>query len=94
MENSQPPATTIDPTPPPDELSRAPKRGRRAARPTPATPDLLGRRLFLRVREFSDLTGTPLATCYALVKSGQIEGVTYIGNSIRIPVTAVTSLVV
>jgi excisionase family DNA binding protein len=88
MENSQPPATAINTTPPPTE-GQAPKRGRRKARPTPATPDLLGRRLFLRVREFSELTGTPLATCYALVKSHQIEGVTYIGNSIRIPVTAI-----
>jgi excisionase family DNA binding protein len=90
MENSQPPTATIDPTPPDELLARAiEKRGRRAARPTPTTPDLLSRRLFLRVREFSDLTGTPLATCYALIKSGKIEGVTYIGNSIRIPVAAI-----
>jgi excisionase family DNA binding protein len=38
----------------------------------------------LRVKEYSDLTGTPVATVYALIKANKIEGVIKIGNSIRI----------
>ncbi|MFB3826474.1 MAG: excisionase family DNA-binding protein [Bryobacteraceae bacterium] len=69
------------------------RRGRRQSHPVPATPDLLGQRLFLRVREYSDLTGTPLPTVYALIAAGKIEGVVRIGNSIRIPVAAIKGLV-
>ena len=69
------------------------KRGKRKKKPTPAHPDLLGQRLFLRVREFSDLTGTPIPTCYALMNAGKIP-VVVIGNSKRIPVSAVKELAV
>lgn len=72
--------------------SSGPKRGKRKTDPAPASPDLLGRRLFLRVREYSDLTGTPLPTCYALIAAGKIEGVVHIGDSIRVPVAALKGL--
>jgi excisionase family DNA binding protein len=58
-----------------------------------ATPDLLGTRLFLRVNEYSSLTGTPAPTVYSLVAAGKIPGVVRIGNSIRIPTSALTELV-
>jgi excisionase family DNA binding protein len=86
MENSKVPTASIDPASPHT------RRGKRKAHPTPATPDLLGRRLFLRVREYSDLTGTPLPTVYALIAAGKVEGVVRIGNSIRIPVAALKNL--
>lgn len=50
-----------------------------------ASPDILATRLLLRVKEYSDLTGTPPATVYALVAAGKIPGVVRIGSSIRIP---------
>ncbi len=81
------------PTTPMGAATPQAKRGKRQSHPAPATPDLLGRRLLLRVREYSDLTGTPLATCYSLIAAGKIEGTVKIGNSIRIPVSAVKSLV-
>ena len=58
-----------------------------------ATPDLLDKRILLRVREYADLTGTPLATVYSLVAAGKIAGATRIGSSIRIPVSSVRELV-
>jgi excisionase family DNA binding protein len=54
----------------------------------PATPDLLKQRLMLRVKEFAELTGTPIATVYAYIASGKIT-VIRIGGSLRIPVAAV-----
>jgi excisionase family DNA binding protein len=59
----------------------------------PITPEILKRRLFLRVGEFSQLTATPPATVYSLIAAGKIEGVTRIGNSIRIPLAALKQLV-
>jgi excisionase family DNA binding protein len=70
------------------------KGKRRTANRAPATPDLLESRLYLRVREFCDLTGTPLPSCYALIAGGRIPGVVRIGNSIRIPVAALKGLAV
>jgi excisionase family DNA binding protein len=67
------------------------KRGKRKVLRSPVSPDLLGRRLFLRVREYSDLTGTPLPTCYSLIHQGKIESIK-IGDSIRIPVAALKGL--
>jgi excisionase family DNA binding protein len=66
---------------------------RKKTNAAPASPDLLNTRLFLRVREYSDLTGTPLASVYSLIAANKIPGVVRIGNSIRIPVTALRELV-
>ena len=54
-----------------------------------ATPDLLKHRLMLRIREYAELTGTPVPTVYAYCAAGKIPGVIRIGNSLRIPVAAV-----
>jgi excisionase family DNA binding protein len=63
------------------------------ANATPAMPDLLDRRLLLRVKEYAQLTGTPTPTVYALIAAGKIQGVVRIGASIRIPVAAIRDLV-
>ncbi len=73
-----------------DDVSKG-KRGRRKVHRDPASLDLLGRRLFLTVREYCDLTGVPVATGYSLIAKGQIESVR-IGNGIRIPVAALKGL--
>jgi excisionase family DNA binding protein len=67
-------------------------RKKRTTERRPASPDLLGTRLFLRVKEFSDLTGTPVPTVYSLVTAGKLDAVR-IGNSIRIPASALKQLV-
>jgi excisionase family DNA binding protein len=54
-------------------------------------PDLLKTRRWLRVREYCELTGTPLGTAYKYVAEGIVESVR-IGSTIRIPCTAVTEL--
>ena len=61
--------------------------------PTPAMPDLLEKRLLLRVKEYAELTGTPLATVYSLIAADKIDGVVRIGSSLRIPVSALRALV-
>ncbi len=66
---------------------RAPRKPR-TSQQKPATPALLDSRLFLRVKEFSDLTGTPVSSTYALIHTGKIECVR-IGNSLRIPVSSI-----
>ena len=68
-------------------------RKKRTPKMAKATPALLDNRLFLRVKEYAQLTGTPEPTVYALVHSGRLEH-TRIGSSIRIPVTALKQLVV
>jgi excisionase family DNA binding protein len=80
-------------TPPVSPSVTEPKRGRRKVLRDPASPDLLGRRLFLNVREYSELTGVPVATVYKLIANGEIDGVVRIGNSLRIPVSALKGLV-
>jgi excisionase family DNA binding protein len=55
---------------------------------TAAAPDILGTRLFLRVQEFAELTGTPVASVYRYVASGELPS-RRIGSTIRIPVSAV-----
>ncbi len=57
------------------------------------SPELLNQRLLVRVREYADLTGTPLPTVYALIAAGKIPGVVRIGSSIRIPATVLKELV-
>jgi excisionase family DNA binding protein len=59
---------------------------------TPPTPEILKTRVALRVSEFAALTGTPVPTVYAYIAAGKIPGVTRIGSSLRIPVSAVTAL--
>jgi excisionase family DNA binding protein len=72
-----------------DPLKLKKRRGRQKKQASVATPELLRTRLWLRVKEYSDLTGTPLPTVYALIKTKKIEGVIKIGDSIRIPASAV-----
>ncbi len=67
------------------------KQGRRRIQRTAATPDLLGRRLFLSVKEYCDLTGMPKPTVYKLVGEGKIKAVR-IGGSLRIPVSEIRDL--
>ena len=59
---------------------------------SPASPYLLDKRLLLRVKEFAELTGTPLASVYALVAAGKID-VVRLGSSIRIRASALRELV-
>jgi excisionase family DNA binding protein len=61
--------------------------------PPAVTPDILRGRLFISVREYAALVGVPESTVYSLITSGKILGTVRIGNAVRIPVTAVTSLV-
>lgn len=70
---------------------RAPRKPR-TNRQKAATPALLDSRLYLRVKEFSDLTGTPVSTTYALIHAGKIESVK-IGDSLRVPASALRDLV-
>jgi excisionase family DNA binding protein len=57
----------------------------------PAQPALLKQRLWLRVKEFAELTGTPTATVYSYINAGKIP-CRRIGATIRIPVEAVEKL--
>lgn len=52
------------------------------------TPALLRGRLMIRLREWCDLTGTPLATGYKLANAGKIPGLIRVGNTIRIATAA------
>ncbi|MCC6363177.1 MAG: helix-turn-helix domain-containing protein [Bryobacterales bacterium] len=65
---------------------------KRPSKPNPATPDLLDRRVMLRVREVSDLCGIPPATIYSYVTQGKLPAVR-VGSSIRIPAAAIRDLV-
>lgn len=51
-------------------------------------PRLLDGRIMLRVHEYSELTGTPIASVYKYAKSGELPTVK-LGNTIRISVEAI-----
>jgi hypothetical protein len=52
------------------------------------TPKLLEGRLMLRVFEWAELTGTPLATAYRYATTGKLP-VIRIGGTLRVPVAAI-----
>lgn len=54
-----------------------------------ATPDLLRGRLMLRVNEYAELTGTPIPSVYRYISLGKLPSIR-IGNTVRIPVSALT----
>jgi excisionase family DNA binding protein len=53
----------------------------------PATPEILNGRLMLRVREYSDLTGTPVPSVYRYLATGKLPAIR-IGGTLRISVVA------
>jgi excisionase family DNA binding protein len=55
-------------------------------------PDALRDRVSVRAREYAALTGTPLPSVYRYIATKQIPA-TRIGNTWRIPVSAVLGLV-
>ena len=54
------------------------------------TPDLLKGRIMLRVQEYATLTGTPIATVYKYLNTGELPSIR-IGSTLRIPVSAVSA---
>jgi excisionase family DNA binding protein len=70
-------ATTPKPTP----RNRQPK-------PLSLTPESLQQRVMVRPREFSLLTGTPLATVYKYIATGQLRS-SRLGSTIRIPASEI-----
>jgi excisionase family DNA binding protein len=56
----------------------------------PLTPEILKGRLMLRVREYAELTGTPIPSVYRYLALGKLPGIR-IGNTLRISVSALTN---
>ena len=60
---------------------------KRAKQNAQAAPALIRNRIYLRAREYADLTGTPIASVYKYISDGQIPS-ERIGGTVRIPVAA------